>query len=156
MNLSRIESPIAITADPLFVFIIIGAFTTVISFQVGFQIQDVISTLFNTDGNSEQVVDPWYKGGFGFFRGNTTMLIIYAWTLNLSFLIIFGMSLSAWFLAEQIKMYIFHGLHDIMVSYNPDRISLGQFQQVKKHFVNPSSVTIDVFCPTRNRCNNDT
>ena len=31
----RIESPIAITADPLFVFIIIGAFTTVISFQVG-------------------------------------------------------------------------------------------------------------------------
>ena len=54
------------------------------------------------------------------------MLIIYAWTLNLSFLIIFGMSLSAWFLAEQIKMYIFHGLHDIMVSYNPDRISLGE------------------------------
>ena len=33
--LVRIESPIAITADPLFVFIIIGAFTTVISFQVG-------------------------------------------------------------------------------------------------------------------------
>ena len=56
------------------------------------------------------------------------MLIIYAWTLNLSFLIIFGMSLSAWFLAEQIKMYIFHGLHDIMVSYNPDRISLGELQ----------------------------
>ena len=56
------------------------------------------------------------------------MLIIYAWTLNLSFLIIFGMSLSAWFLAEQIKMYIFHGLHDIMVSYNPDRISLGNLQ----------------------------
>ena len=37
----RIESPIAITADPLFVFIIIGAFTTVISFQAGIHVQYV-------------------------------------------------------------------------------------------------------------------
>ena len=68
--------------EPLFFGIVVGAFITVVSFQGNL----IKFSKFNKDS----------QGAFGYFRANKIMIMIYAWTLNATFLIVFGIAVCGW------------------------------------------------------------